>query len=658
MMNSYNGVKSKKLSVEELSKIADKMRAYALISIYNAKSGHSGGSLSAMDLITAAYLNKMKHNTSNPEWEKRDRFFLSKAHASTSLYVALAMSGYYNIEDVMSFRKLNSPFQGHPEMLLLKGVEISGGSLGQGLSVAVGSALAGKIKKLNYNVFCLMGDGEQQEGSIWEAVMSASNFKLDNLIGIVDKNGLQIDGSTEEVMSIEPLSSKYKSFGWHVIEIDGHNMQQILDAYDEAIKTKGKPSVIIANTIKGKGVSFMENDAGWHSKAPNYEQLIQALKELGYEKIPVDRLIKKANDFEKKIKEDLNKNSKFGQYEWNSQDLMKVDRASTREAFGKAVSNIKNPKVIRLSSDSCKSVFRFDYDKFNFDNKKGVINLGIAEQNMTNVAAGLAKEGFIPIIGAYGIFSCGRNWDQLRNTVCLSNLNVKIAGIGGLTVGGDGASHQALEELFLTTCLPNMKVFVPCDALEIEKITQKIINIHGPCYIRLGKSNSPIVTKKETPLGLGKANIIRFRKENRNFADAFDSCISYDYKSENEDLAIIACGLMVSEAMRAAYILKKEYGIETRIINMHTVKSLDKDVIKKVAEEIDFVIVAEEHQTGGLGNWVAKEIMDIKNKKTKRIEMVGMKDEFGKSGNPDDLMKYFGLNAENMVDIAKKELRL
>ena len=242
MMNSYNGVKSKKLSAEELSKIANEMRAYALIAIYNAQSGHTGGSLSAMDLMTAAYLDKMKHNPSNPEWKERDRFFFSKAHASPAIYTALAMSGYYDIEDVMSFRKLNSSFQGHPDMLLLKGIEISGGSLGQGLSVAVGSALAGKITKLNYNVFCLMGDGEQQEGNIWEAVMSASNFKLENLIGIVDKNGFQIDGSTEDVMCIDPLSSKYESFGWHVIEINGHDMNQILDAYDEAIKTKGKPN--------------------------------------------------------------------------------------------------------------------------------------------------------------------------------------------------------------------------------------------------------------------------------------------------------------------------------------------------------------------------------------------------------------------------------
>lgn len=656
IMNSYNGAMNKKLSAEELKTAADKMRAYALIAIYNAKEGHSGGSLSAMDLVAVAYLNKMKHDPLNPDWDKRDRFFFSKAHASPATYTALAMSGYYDIKETMSFRKLGSNFQGHPDMHLLNGIEFSGGSLGQGLSVAVGSALAGKIKKIDYNVFCLMGDGEQQEGSIWEAVMSASNFKLDNLIGIVDENNFQIDGNTDDVMSLGNLADKYNSFGWNPIEINGHNINQISDAYDKAINFRGKPSVIIANTIKGKGVSFMENNPEWHSKAPNYEQLKQALRELKCENLPLEELIQESVNFEKKIRRELEKQKNYG-YGWNEQLLMRVEKEATRNAFGRTISNIKNPKLIRLSADSCKSVYKTNYEKFDFKTGKGILNLGIAEQNMTNVAAGLAKEGFTPIIGAYGIFACGRNWDQLRNTVCAANFNVKTAGVGGITIGGDGASHQALEELFLTR-IPNLKVFVPCDSLETEKITEKMIDIYGPCYIRLGKSDSPIVTKKQTPLELGKANIIRFRGEKERFADAFDSCISDDYKSENEDLAIVACGLMVPEAMRAGYILKKEYNLETRIINMHTIKPLDEEAIIKVAQEIPFAITAEEHQVGGLGNLIAKTMMEVENKKTKKIKMIGIQDRFGESGTPEDLMKYFKLNAENMVGVALKELSL
>jgi len=659
-MNSASGAGNRKLSLDELKKVANKMRAYALIAIHNAKSGHSGGSLSAMDLVAAAYLNKMKINPRNPKWEGRDRFFFSKAHASPATYAALAMSGFFDIEEMMTFRKLNSKFQGHPDMNDLAGIESSGGSLGQGLSIAVGSAIAAKIKGLDYKVYCLMGDGEQEEGSIWEAVMSASNFKLDNLIGIVDKNKFQIDGSTEKVMDLGSLSEKYKSFGWHVIEIDGHDMHQILDAYDNAIKNKGKPSVIIANTIKGKGASFMENKEEWHSKAPNYEQLMQALKELKCEDMPIEKLIKRAVDFEKKMKSELEKSLKFKGYGWNLKENMKVEIESTRDAFGKAVSEIKekNPKIVIVSADSYKSLFRLDYEKFDFKNKKGIINLGIAEQNMTNVSAGLAKEGFIPIMGAYGVFSCGRNWEQIRNTICLSNFNVKIVGIGGLTIGGDGASHEALEELFLTTCLPNMKVFVPCDSIETEKMIRKIVEIEGPCYMRIGKHDFPIITKKETPFELGRANIIRFRGEKEKFKEAFDFYLSSNYKSEKEDLAIIAYGLMAGEAMRAAYILKKDYGIETRVINMHTIKPLDKNAIEKVAEEIEFVIVAEEHQIGGLGNLIAKEMMSIPERKTKKIEMIGMNDEFGKSGGGDDLIKYFGLNAEKIVEVAKNWLNI
>lgn len=658
MMNSASGAKDKKLSLDELKKVANKMRAYALIAIHNAKSGHSGGSLSAMDLVAAAFLNKIKINPKNPKWEERDRFFFSKAHASPATYAALGMAGFFDIEEMMSFRKLNSKFQGHPDMSDLECIESSGGSLGQGLSIAVGSAIAGKIKRLDYKVYCLMGDGEQQEGSIWEAVMSASDFKLDNLIGIVDKNKFQIDGSTKDVMDLGALSEKYKAFGWNVIEIDGHDIRQILDAYDKAINNKGKPSVIIANTIKGKGVSFMENKEEWHSKAPNYEQLMQALKELKWEDLPVEKLIKKSAEFEKKMKFELEKNIKIKGYGWNSKENMKVEIESTRDAFGKAVLEIKekNPKVIILSADSCKSVLRTDYEKYNFEKKTGIINTGIAEQNMTNVAAGLAKEGFIPVMGAYGVFACGRNWEQIRNTICLSNFNVKIVGIGGLTIGGDGASHEALEELFLTTCLPNMKVFVPCDYIETEKMIKKIIGVDGPCYMRIGKHDFPVVTDGKTPFELGKANIIRFRGEKDKFSDAFDFYLSSNYKSEKENLAIFAYGLMVGEAMRAAYILKKEYGIETRVINMHTIKPLDLNAIKKVAEEIEFCIVAEEHQIGGLGNLIAKEMMRLSEKKTRKIEMIGMKDEFGKSGSGDDLIKYFELNAEKIFETAKKIL--
>ena len=246
-----------------------------------SQSGHPGGSLSACEILTALYFKEMNIDPTNPPWEDRDRFVLSKGHGAPVLYAALAERGYFPKEELNSLRKINSMLQGHPDMKGTPGVDMTTGSLGQGLSAAGGMALAGKIDKKDYRVYALVGDGEVQEGIIWEAAMSAAHYKLDNLTVFMDHNGLQIDGKNEDVMNIEPIDEKFKAFGWHVIKIDGHNFEEIFAALEEAKNTKGKPTMIIASTVKGKGVSFMENQAGWHGKAPSSEQAQQALEELG-----------------------------------------------------------------------------------------------------------------------------------------------------------------------------------------------------------------------------------------------------------------------------------------------------------------------------------------------------------------------------------------
>lgn len=246
-----------------------------------AGSGHPGGSLSAADIVAALYFHILKHDPKNPHWKERDRFVLSKGHAAPVLYAALAESGYFQREILWSLRQFGSPLQGHPDMRKVAGVEVSTGSLGQGLAVACGLALAGKLDRLNYRVYALLGDGESQEGEIWEAAMLAAHYKLDNLIAITDYNELQIDGRLSEVKDICPLDEKWKAFGWEIFCIDGHNMAQIVWALTEAQKVKNKPVMIEAKTIKGKGVSFMEDVVDWHGKAPNLEQMKQALAELG-----------------------------------------------------------------------------------------------------------------------------------------------------------------------------------------------------------------------------------------------------------------------------------------------------------------------------------------------------------------------------------------
>ena len=266
---------------EELLKSkAKEIRKEIVTMIYNAQSGHPGGSLSIVEILTTLYFYEMNIDPKSPLDENRDRFVLSKGHCAPALYATLAERGYFPIEDLKGFRKLDGYLQGHPDMKHTKGVDMSTGSLGQGLSAANGMALAAKVNNKDYRVYAILGDGEIEEGQIWEAAMSASHYKLDNLCIFVDNNNLQIDGTVESVMSPYPIDKKFEDFGFNVIRIDGHNYEEIIDALEKARETKGKPTAVIANTTKGKGVSFMENEAGWHGKAPNDEQYEIAMKDL------------------------------------------------------------------------------------------------------------------------------------------------------------------------------------------------------------------------------------------------------------------------------------------------------------------------------------------------------------------------------------------
>jgi transketolase len=268
------------LSVEELQKTANTIRKDIVTMVYQAGSGHPGGSLSSADIMTVLFFNVLTHDPKNPEWEDRDRFILSKGHCTPVLYATLARVGYFSVEELSTYRKLRSRLQGHPSRKDLPFLEASTGSLGQGLSIAVGMALAAKHDQKNIRIYALMGDGEQDEGQVWEAALAAAHYKLDNLCAIIDNNHLQIDGDTREIMDTDPLEEKYRSFGWHVLPIEGHSIAHLLQAFGAAKNHKGRPVLILAKTIKGKGVSFMENQAEWHGKAPNKEQFDRAMEEL------------------------------------------------------------------------------------------------------------------------------------------------------------------------------------------------------------------------------------------------------------------------------------------------------------------------------------------------------------------------------------------
>ena len=663
LKNSVTGEVRRSYNITELEDAARLMRGYDLVALNAAGSGHAGGTLSIMDITATLYLRVANHDPQNPDWADRDRVIWSTGHKAPSLYIGLAFAGFCPIEDVVLLRKLGSPYQGHPHWLKLEGVEVSTGSLGQGLSIAVGIALAGKLNGKNYKTFCIMGDGEQQEGQVWEAAMAASHHGLDNLVAIVDCNRLQIDGPVAEVMNVEPLEDKYRSFGWDVHRIDGHNMQQVVEALEAAKEHQGKPLVLLADTVKGKGVSFMENVAGWHGKTPSAEELKKGLEELGVaHRIPVEALLEKARNYQGAIDRKLHhKMPEFNHdYWWNRALNMKVKMEPTRKGFGQALAEHGgDERVVCLGLDISGSITISDFCAGKPERKNRWLSMGIAEQSATSVAAGLAREGKLPVFGTYATFTAARNLDQIRTSICYGEFNVMIAGAhGGVSVGPDGATHQALEDLFAMCGLPNMSVVVPCDSVETRKATSHLLLEHkGPKYLRFAREATPVVTDEKTPFVFGRANVIRLRKPGDSFLDAFETMLESKYGDEGEDLSIIACGPMVPEAIRAAWILKREFGYETRVLNMHTLKPIDERAIIWAAKQTGVILTAEEHQIGALA-WRVSNVITSSPVLYGQPVVTGaidVKDRFGDSGAPWELIKEFEVSAEH---IARKAVEL
>lgn len=666
LLDSKTGKVTKDYTIDELKERANYMRGLDMISLCSGASGHSGGTLSMMDILSCLYLKIARHDPRNPLWEDRDRIIWSAGHKAPALYISLAVSGYFPEDELAKLRMLGAPFQGHPHRKEMGGIEISSGSLGQGMSVAVGVALAAKLDKKDYHVYTITSDGEHQEGSIWEAVMEAGNFKLNNMINIIDFNRLQIDGPVDEVQSIDPLTEKYLAFKWNVIDVDGHDIPQIFNALEKAKASKDKPTLILARTTKGKGVSFMENVVGWHGKPPNRQEMEKALAELGLSsRFDLQKFFKIGSDYQASVEKKLDsKMPKFSRdFWWNKQNNMKVEMDPTRMGMGRALEEYGgDERIVCIGADISDSITISGFYKKNPERKNRWISVGVAEQGGTTVAAGLAKEGKLPVFGTYGVFSSARNLDQLRVSVCYGDFNVLIVGAhGGISVGPDGATHQELESLFQMCGLPNMRVGSPIDSIETKKMTKAMLfDIVGPKYIRFAREATPVVSSESTPFRFGTANIYRFRGEKENFKDAFEIKLSTEYKNENEDLTIISCGPEAAEALRAAWILKTDYNIETRVMNLHTIKPIDKDAIIKAARETKAIMTAEEHQTGGLGNQVAAVVMKAASSIGKAVpfDMIGVNDRFGESGLPWQLVKEFELAAEFIADRARTLLKI
>ena len=617
----------------ELTDLAREVRRDVVTMTHVANSGHAGGPLSAADYLTYLFFNELRLDPEEPAHPDRDRFILSNGHCSAVLYALLAHRGFLPRTDLHTFRDTGSDLQGHPNRHHTPGVEVGTGSLGQGLSIGVGMALALRRDRMRRfaptgrhlvpRVWVNVGDGELQEGQCWEAIMSAGHFGLDNLTVLVDKNEAQIDGWTHDVMSIEPLADKFSAFKWNVIDAWGHDFQEIHAAVQRSKWYNGRPTAVLFHTRMMRGCPSFESEPGWHGKplSDREKHLAVALRELGY---PGARAVEDAvaaiggpqqhpvAPFQQRLQ------ARFPSWQLTRQGL-----ADELVALGK-----DDPRVVVLDADLAQSTLTKNFaekypDRF--------FEMGIAENNMVNVAAGMALTGRVPFLASYSMFLAGRSWDQIRNTVCYSKCNVKVAAChGGISVGKDGPTHQSVEDVSNMRSIVNLTVLVPADYRQARKAVRWAAEHDGPVFLRFGREKVPDVTDDATPFEPGKA--LRLR--------------------EGADGTFVANGMMVAPALLAAERLAKEDGLEVGVLCLHTVKPLDDAAILAAARETGFLVTAEEGAvTGGLGAAVANLV--AQSDAPVPLRVLGTPDEFLGSGDPFALFEKAGLTDEDLAAAAR-----
>jgi transketolase len=553
--------------------------------------GHPGASLSIVDLVTALYFDVMRIDPGRPAWPDRDRFVLSKGHGCMALYAALARRGFFDPEHLRTFRRAGSILQGHPDMRKTPGVDMTSGSLGHGLSAAVGLAIDARVRRSPSRTFVILGDGELQEGLVWEGAMAAAKYALDSLVAFVDCNALQSSGRVDDIMPIEPLADKWRAFGWQVETIDGHEMGEILAAAAASGST-ARPTVVLARTVKGKGVAYMEGDNRWHQACPTFAEATVGKPSFAPEigNRPGRRPL-----------------------------------ASCRAAFGDTVLELfrEGRGVMAVTSDTRSSM---GLDAFAREAPDHHVEVGIAEQNLMTVAAGLAAGGRTVFAATYATFASMRAVEQIRTFLAYPRLNVVVvAGLGGLTGGIEGVAHLALEDLGMLRCIPDLVILNPADAIETRQLVRAAADHAGPVYIRLGRDDSPIVCDGGADLTIGPGRILA---EHGWYA------------------ALMTSGLITAEVLDAAATLSRD-GIACAVIEFPTIKPIDHHLILRAASRALHLFTIEEHSVvGGLGGAVA-DVLAAGS--PARLNRIGTHDVFLESGSPPELRAKYGLDAGAIV---------
>ena len=607
--------------VPVLHNIATALRVDSIRATTAAGSGHPTSCASAADLVAALFFAEMRFDPSHPRQVYNDRFILSKGHAAPLLYAAWSQVGFVKQEELLKLRQLDNNLEGHPTPRL-EFVDVATGSLGQGLPASIGTALNARRIKSDYRTYVLMGDGESAEGSVWEAAEAANHFKLDNLVGITDVNRLGQSRPTMWQHDMEALARRWRAFGWHAIVIDGHNLDAILDAYAEARATKQQPTMILAKTFKGYGISFAQDKDGWHGKALKPEEADRAVKELESTLKPV------APDAIASLRAAIPKPPADNAAPPATPSIPAPsykpgDIVASREAYGTALARLgqADARVVALDADVGNSTFSERFEKVL---PERFYESFIAEQVMVGAAMGLAARGAIPFPSTFACF-LSRAYDFIR-MAAISNVNVKLAGShAGVSIGEDGPSQMALEDLAMMRAEPNMTVLYPSDAVCAERCVELAAYHPGPVYIRTSRPKTPILYGNNEVFTVGGSKVLR---------------------QSNADVAtVVGAGVTLFEALKA-YDLLKQKGIAIRVIDAYSVQPIDTGTLVEAAQATKgIVITVEDHYAaGGLGDAVAEALAPA-GFTVRRLAVP----EIPRSGKPEELLDRFGISASHIV---------
>ena len=608
--------------VSALMNVATRLRMASIASTTEAGSGHPSTCCSAAELVAALFFSEMRFDPGDSKNEDNDRFVMSKGHAAPLLYAAWAEAGLITHEDVMSLRKLDSDFEGHPTPRL-PWVDVATGSLGQGLCAGAGMALNARRIGSDYRTYVLLGDGETAEGAVWEAAQVAAFHSLDSLCGVTDVNALGQSGPTQWQHQMEAYAVRWRAFGWHAMTVDGHDLQAVLDALGEARQTKGKPTMILARTLKGKGVSLFEDKAGWHGKPlKKGEQSEGALAELRSQLASEEEAVPPPAA-PSRVTRPAPTRASVGETGYALGDSV-----ATREAYGAALATLgaNDGRIVALDADVKNSTFS---EKFEQQHPERFYQSFIAEQAMIGAAMGLAARGAIPFPSTFAAF-LSRAYDFIR-MAAISNLNIKVTGShAGVSIGEDGPSQMALEDLAMMRAQPNVAVLYPCDGVSGQRLVEAAAYHEGPVYIRTSRPKTPVIYRDGESFEIGGLKVLR--------------------EGSKDVATVIGAGVTVFEALKAYDELERD-GVAIRVVDLYSVQPVDSAALTRCARETGgHVITVEDHYaSGGIGDAVASAVAA----EGVAVQRLAVRD-IPRSGAPDQLLDRFGISARHIVEAVRR----